>query len=158
MFEKFTVIDLIKTRSASICTVTGDSVRFNPQTAQELNYASHVQFLINVKEKQFAIQACKEDAPNSVPFSKPEGKQKYQIRVSNHTVADVIRKLTGWSEDENWSIPGIYFAEEHGIMYDLTTAYKPKPRGGWAAKRAKEAAAAAAEARLEEGADTESKD
>ena len=43
-------------------------------------------------------------------------------------------------------------------MYDLTTAYKPKPKGGWTAKSAKEAAVAAAEAHLEDGAETDSRD
>ena len=35
MFEKFSVIDLIKTRSASVCTFAGNVVKFNVQTAQE---------------------------------------------------------------------------------------------------------------------------
>ena len=34
MFEKFSVIDLIKTRSASVCTFAGNVVKFNVQTAQ----------------------------------------------------------------------------------------------------------------------------
>lgn len=73
MFEKFTVIDLIKTRSASVCTFTGNVVKFNIQTAQELHFPEYIQFLIEPKSKQFAIRACKEDAPNAVRFSKPEG-------------------------------------------------------------------------------------
>lgn len=150
MFEKFTVVDLIRTRTDSVCTFTGNVVKFNNQTAQELNFASHVQLLINAKDKQFGIRACKPDTPNSVPFSKPEGTQKYQIKISNATVTDMVRKLMGWKDDENWNVPGIYFADEHGIMYDLKTAYSPKPKGGWAVKREREAAAEAAMTALEE--------
>lgn len=80
MFEKFTVIDLIKTRSASVCTFAGNIVKFNVQTAQELHFPEYIQFLIEPKSKQFAIRACKEDAPNAVRFSKPEGVQKAQIK------------------------------------------------------------------------------
>ena len=93
MFEKFSVIDLIKTRSASVCTFVGNVVKFNVQTAQELRFPEYIQFLIEPKSKQFAIRACKEDAPNAVRFSKPEGEQKAQIKISNATVVDMVRKV-----------------------------------------------------------------
>ena len=150
MLEKFTVVDLIKTRSASVATVTGNILKFNVQTAAEMHFAPYVQILVNPKDKQFAIRACKEDAPNAVPFSKPEGQQKYQIKVNNATVADLLRTMAGWSVEDNWNIPGVYFADEEAIVYDTATAFPPAPkRGGWAAKRAKEAAAAAAEEQVD---------
>ena len=144
ILDKFTVIDLIKTRSASVCTITGTALKFNTQTAAELRYASYIQVLINAKDKQFAIRACKENAPNAMPFSKPEGEQKYAIKVSNATIVTMLRKMVGWSDEENWNIPGLYLAEEAALVYDLNAAYKPAVRGGWTAKRQKEAAAAAA--------------
>lgn len=122
MFEKFSVIDLIKTRSASVCTFAGNVVKFNVQTAQELRFPEYIQFLIEPKSKQFAIRACKEDAPNAVRFSKPEGEQKAQIKISNATVVDMVRKLMDWNAEDNWNVPGIYFAEEQGIMYALESA------------------------------------
>ena len=100
MFEKFTVIDLIKTRSASVCTFTGNVVKFNIQTAQELHFPEYIQFLIEPKSKQFAIRACKEDAPNAVRFSKPEGEQKAQVKISNATVVDLVRKLMDWNAED----------------------------------------------------------
>ena len=39
ILEKFTVIDLIKTRSASVATITGNVLKFNNQTAAELHFA-----------------------------------------------------------------------------------------------------------------------
>lgn len=92
MLEKFTVIDLIKTRSASVVTFTGNIVKFNIQTAQELGYPPFVQLLIDQKGKQFAVRVCKEDAPNAVSFSKPMGDQKYQIKINNIAVVDLVRK------------------------------------------------------------------
>ena len=76
MFEKFTVIDLIKTRSASVCTFTGNVVKFNIQTAQELHFPEYIQFLIEPKSKQFAIRACKEDAPMPCVFPSRRANRK----------------------------------------------------------------------------------
>ena len=144
ILEKFTVIDLIKPRSASVATITGNVLKFNNQTAAELHYASHIQVLINPKDKQFAIRACKEDAPNAVPFSKPESEQKYQIKIRAAAVGDMIRKMANWFAEDNWNIPGIYFADDEALVYDVSAAYKPTPKGGWTVKRQKEEAAAAA--------------
>ena len=144
ILEKFTVIDLVKTRSASVATITGNILKFNNQTAAELHYTPYIQVLINPKDKQFAIRSCREDAPNAVAFSKPEDDQKYQIKISAAAVADMIRKMANWSAEDNWNIPGIYFAEADALVYDVSTAYKPSPKGGWTAKRQKEEAAAAA--------------
>ena len=51
MLDKFTVVDLIKTRSASVATVTGNILKFNVQTAAEMHYAPYVQILVNPKEQ-----------------------------------------------------------------------------------------------------------
>lgn len=142
ILEKFTVVDLIKTRSASVATITGNSLKFNIQTAGELEYTPYIQVLINPKDKQFAIRTCKEDAPNAISFSKPEGEQKYQIKISAAAVVNMIRKMAGWSAEDNWNIPGIYFAEENALVYDVSAAYKPNPKGGWTAKHQKAEVAA----------------
>lgn len=142
--DKFTVIDLIKTRSSSVATIAGMALKFNIQTAGEMNYAPYVQVLINAKDKQFAIRACKESAPNAIPFSKPEGEQKYAIKVSNATIVTMLRKMVGWSDEENWNIPGLYLAEEAALVYDLNAAYKPAVRGSRGTKQ-QEAAITAAE-------------
>ena len=138
ILDKFTVIDLIKTRSASVATITGGTLKFNNQTAAELHYAPYIQVLINPKDKQFAIRACKEDAPNAVPFSKPEKEQKHPIKISAAAVMDMIRKMANWSAEDNWNVPGIYFADEEALVYDVGAAYKPAQKGGGAGRRQKE--------------------
>lgn len=143
ILEKFTVVDLIKTRSASVATITGNALKFNTQTASELYYAPYIQVLINPKDKQFAIRGCKEDAPNAVAFSKPEGEQKYAIKITASAVVDMIRKMANWSAEDNWNVPGVYFAEDNALVYDVSAAYKPNPKGGWTAKRQNEEAVAA---------------
>ena len=73
-----------------------------------------------------------------MPFSKPEGEQKYQIKISAAAVVDMIRKMANWSAEDNWNIPGIYFAEDDALVYDVSAAYRPSPKGGWTVKRQKE--------------------
>lgn len=138
MLEKFTIIDLIKTRSASVCTFADNVIKFNVQTCAELRYPEYIQFLFDPKSKQLAIRPCKEDAPNSVKFSKPESEQKSAIRMTQTAVTDLVCKTMGW-ENPNWNIPGIYFADEQAIVYALESAYAPKVRGSSASKREKEA-------------------
>lgn len=128
MLEKFTVIDLVQTRSASVATVTGNAIKFNHQTAVELGFPSHIQFLLLEKEKQFAIRGCKEDAPNAVPFSKPADKQKGQIRITIPAVTTLIRRMGSWDPEQSWNIPGVYFAKDNGLVYDLQTAFEPVHR------------------------------
>ena len=135
MLEKFTVIDLIKTRSASVATLTGNAIKFNRQTAEELHFAPFVQFLINTKEKQFAIRSCKQDAPNAVKFSRPADQQKYAIKITSAAIVDLLLKLSGLNAEDNWNIPGVYLADEDALVYDLGAAYKPTKRGRWATKK-----------------------
>ena len=143
ILDKFTVVDLVRTRSASVANITGNILKFNRPTAEELCYAPYVQVLINPKGKQFAIRICKEDAPNALSFSKTENEQKTPIKISAPAVVEVIRKMAEWPAEESWNIPGIYLADENAILYDVSTAVKPVPKGGgWAVKRQKEAAAA----------------
>lgn len=143
ILKNFTVVDLVKTRSASVATIAGNGLKFNNQTAAELHYPAFVQVLVNPKEKQFAIRVCKEGEPNAVPFSKPADEQKYAIKITSSVIVEIIRKMGNWPAEENWNVPGIYFADEEAIVYDVATAYKPAPKGGWTAKKQKEAAESA---------------
>lgn len=139
ILDKFTVVDLLKTRSASIANVTGNYLKFNNQTTGELGYAPYVQILLNPKDKQFAIRACKEDDPHAVEFSKPKGKQKTPIKYNTAAVVNAIRKMGNWNTEDNWNIPGVYFAEANAIVYDVKAATKPVPNGGgWNLKKQRE--------------------
>ena len=139
MLEKFTIIDLIKTRSASVCTFAGTVIKFNIQTCAELHYPEYIQFLFNPKNKQLAIRPCKEDAPNSVKFSKSESEQKGAVRMTQSAVTDLVCKTMGW-ENPSWNVPGIYLADEQAIVYALESAYPLKVRSDLASKQEKEAA------------------
>lgn len=141
ILKNFTIIDLVQTRSASVATITGNTLKLNPQTAVELHYAPFVQVLVNPKGKQFAIRVCKEDDSNAVAFSKDENAQKGRpVKITSAAITDIIRKMAKWSPEENWNVPGIFFAEDDAIVYDINTAYSPVPKGGWSAKKKNDAA------------------
>lgn len=144
MLEKFTVIDLIKSRSASVLTIAGNTIKFNNQTAQELEYPEYIQFLVNAKDKQVAIRVCKENEPNSLQYCKDGVAPKYAVKLSLPVVTSIIRKMTNWQEKDSWNIPAVYFADEKALVYDLSAAYAPTKKGGWSARRESESAAAEA--------------
>lgn len=151
MIKKFNVIELLETHSDSVANIKGNTVRFNPQTAAELDYAPFVQFLINPGEQQFAIRPCKECERNAVPFAKPKGERASKVAVTHAVIAKMIRKMAGWSADDNWNVPAIRDPEEDVLIYDLKAAVKPVPKGGgWAEKRRREAEAAKAAAMEDE--------
>ena len=143
ILKNFTVVDLVKTHSASVVTITGNALKFNIQTAAELHYPAYIQVLVNPKEKQFAIRVCKEGEPNCIAFSKPANEQKYPVKINSAVIAEIIRKMGEWPVEEKRNVPGIYFADEEAIVYDVSAAYKPASKGGWTAKKQKEAALAA---------------
>ena len=67
ILSNFTVVDLIKTRSASVATITGNALKFNVQTAAELHYAPYVQVLVNPKDKPSASARMTHRMPSLSP-------------------------------------------------------------------------------------------
>lgn len=128
MLEKFSVLELLNTRSASLVTIQKNTLKFNSQTAAELGNPPYIQFLVNQKAKQFAIRPCKEDAPHCVPFCKSETIRRSPIRITSVAVAGAIRKIMGWQLNEAWNIPAVLLPDEDALVYDLTTATPPKRR------------------------------
>ena len=70
MLKNFQVIELISSKTKALMTVYCNKLKFNIYTAVDLNYAAHVQLLMDPNGKCFAIRACEKDAPNAVAFSR----------------------------------------------------------------------------------------
>jgi hypothetical protein len=51
----------------------------------------------------------------------------------------MIRKMANWSAEDNWNVPGIYFADEDALIYDVGAAYRPAQKGGGVTSQQKEA-------------------
>lgn len=151
VLEKFKLVELITTRTDAVVTfVSGANLKFNSATHIDLGYPSHIQLFVDEKSKQFAIKACKEDAPNAVKFSKPAGEQKYPIKFSCAPATNPVRRIMEWSDSEGWNVPGAIFADEGVIIFALDQAYPVASKGGWNVRRQAEAAADAAARAMDE--------
>ena len=122
----------------------GNQIKFNAATFVDLGYPEYIQLFVEEKGKQFAIKACKADAPQAIKFSKPAGEQRYPIKISCAPAANAVRRVMQWALEESWNVPGAIFGEEKVIIYSLEQAYAPVPKGGWTAKKQAAAAAEAA--------------
>ena len=145
VLEKFKMVELITTRTDSVVTfVNGNNIKFNLATATDLKYPEFIQMFVDERNKQFAIKACREDAPNAIKFSKSAAEQKYPIKLTCSAAANIVRKIMEWLPETSMNVPGAIFADEGVIIYALEQAYAPNPKGGWSAKKQAEAAADAA--------------
>ena len=96
VLEKFKLVELITSRTDSVATfMNGNQIKFNAATFVDLGYPEYIQLFVEEKGKQFAIKACKADAPQAIKFSKPAGEQRYpgsQCGAEGHAVG-TRRKL-----------------------------------------------------------------
>ena len=130
LLKGFEVIDIEVGRSDSRMTVSGNMVKFNKATATELMHPEYVRMLIDAVNKQVAVQACSEKTRNAIPFSKGKGKQTYAITVKVPAIVVAIQKLVpNMGAEDSLSFHGKLFAEDHAIIYDLTTGEQVKRRG-----------------------------
>lgn len=98
-----------------------DTLKFNIYTAVDLNYAAHVQLLMDPNGKCFAIRACEKDAPNAVAFSRPADAKPYAIVLRVPAAIQQICNAMGWQDKTKYhSIPG--FNLKDADEYTITLA------------------------------------
>ena len=107
VLEKFKLVELITSRTDSVATfMNGNQIKFNAATFVDLGYPEYIQLFVEEKGKQFAIKACKADAPQAIKFSKPAGEQRYPIKISCAPAANAVRRVMQWAPEESWNVPG----------------------------------------------------
>lgn len=107
VLEKFKLVELITSRTDSVATfMNGNQIKFNAATFVDLGYPEYIQLFVEEKGKQFAIKACKADAPQAIKFSKPAGEQRYPIKISCAPAANAVRRIMQWAPEESWNVPG----------------------------------------------------
>lgn len=73
---KLEVMDLnMHSCNAPVIFINRGTVTFSRCVLEVLNYLAHVQFLLDPKNRVFAIRACKGNETKAKPFSKPRGEQ-----------------------------------------------------------------------------------
>lgn len=122
IMKGFEIIDIDKSSSASVMTVTQIKLRFNKATAQEMSYPMYAVMSMNPTTRQVAIQGSAEGVKNAFLFAKDGNKTRYSITVDIMALASSVRKLMKWTDDAEYSVQGQYYAAADAIIYDLDTA------------------------------------
>lgn len=136
MLKNFQVIELISSKTKALMTVYSNKLKFNIYTAVDLNYAAHVQLLMDPNGKCFALRACGKDDPNAVAFSRPADAKPYAIVLRVQAAIQQICNAMGWHDKTKYhSIPGQLFYDDKAIVFNLKDAdeYTITPRNGSAA-------------------------
>lgn len=130
ILEGFEEVALEESRGDSVLTLTATNLKFNKATAQELGFPTHVRMLVNAATRQAAIEPCRENSKNAVPFSKDEKKQNYAVVLKIPALMTAIRKLAD-VEEETTSIcfRGTLYPNEKVIIYDISQGEPVKKRG-----------------------------
>jgi len=133
VLKNYTLIDILNTRTDSVVNIKGNTLKFNVHTAEDLDFPQFVQFLINTKDKQFAIKPCGMKDEMAIPFC--NGRERKQVIVNQATVAGLIRRMGGWSMDDCWDMPGVYDSDDKALAYSVKAAKPPVPGKGGRRKK-----------------------
>ncbi len=129
-FDDFTfeVIDISITGTSEM-HITQNGITFTRKLAEDMGYPQFVTPMIDVKNKVFAIKACKIDNEHAVRFSKPKGEQRGSIVTSSNTIRYMLRKIMGdqWENKNRYHIPGIWYADAKAMLFDLNAAKELPP-------------------------------
>lgn len=89
-----------------------------------LGMPSNIRFLLNMKQKKVAVQAC--EAIDRDSFKVPEiidgGKDQYEISSVNFL--KMVYKLAGWDNDGTYRISGVVYPENRLVEFELGDAVK----------------------------------
>ena len=125
----FEVVELEESRGDSVMTLTSANLKFNKATAVELGFPAYIRMLVNASTRQVAIEPCKENTKNAVPFSKDESKQNYAIVVKMPALLTAARKLADVDKDSgSISFKGMLYPEDKIIIYNLAEGQPTKKR------------------------------
>lgn len=105
-------------------SVTRNGITFNKPTIIKLGSPSHVELLINKREKQIAIRVCDVSDDAAAAFYKNKGKKVMNVRWNNKDLLTTLSNMMGWDLDatDGYRIDGKYYEDENVMIYDLKQA------------------------------------
>ena len=144
VLQGFEEVNITAPVSNVTMTVMDSRIRFNKATAVALGYPAYVKVLINERGKQVALEPSTGRDANAIKFSKPEGKQRASVNVSQRAVLEAISKFftlkpapTGKVAYQ--AVAGEFHEDEHVVVFDAKNA-----KAGTMKQRGRRAAAAQA--------------
>ena len=119
----FEVID-VSTKGTPDIFVNLNGVTFTKKAIETIGFPPYVRPLIDVENKAFAVQVCKQNDEKAISFSKPRGEQINGVSVQLLAVLRTIRTIMRdkWQENNRYRIAGIYYPEAKAMVFDLNSA------------------------------------
>lgn len=133
ILDNFDVIGVPRTFSVAEVRILKNRISFNLATASEIGYPQFVRLFVSRDKTQIALQPCSKETPNAMKFfevdpaaqTKPK---RRMISVGNRALTALIKAGIGADMSSSLRAPGVRFAEEGVIIFDLrqaTSAVQP---------------------------------
>lgn len=123
----FEVID-ITARGNLEMVINKNGVFFSSQVLDNLGSPDFVKPLLDMKNKAFAVQACKNETECTMKFSNPKSKSNGSYTSTCTAIRKTLRRLMeNWKDNARYKIPGVFFQEYKAVVFDLTKAIELSP-------------------------------
>ncbi len=129
ILDNFEVFEVSRTFSVAEVNVLKNKISFNVAAASELGYPAFVRVFISRDKTQIALQPCEKLTPNAMKFFTAEIAAKKKCRtisVGNKALATLIKSGMGWDMSKVIHAPGVRFADDNVIIFDLKQAYEKR--------------------------------
>lgn len=92
------------------------------ETLRSIGAPQNIRFLLNMKKKRIAVQAC--EAIDRDSFTVPDltTMKDSQYEITSITFVRMVYKLAGWSENLTYRIMGTVYPQNHLVEYELENA------------------------------------
>lgn len=103
--------------------INRSSVTFSRSVLEILCFPQYVQYLIDPKNRVFALRSCKGNEPKAKPFSKPKAEQTATISCSVkafHTA--LIRLIPDYAEGKRYKVRGVTNGNEKIVYFFMKDA------------------------------------
>lgn len=121
-------------KGTPIIYINAKGITFTRGVLDYLNYASHALFMIDVKNRVFAVRACKASDSKAFKFSKPKEEQKASVVFGSKNLIDPVIKCIGEppTKGKRYTVTGFWVAEAKTLCFDLNEVELEK----WSTKEA----------------------
>lgn len=109
-----------------------NGLTLSTKAVEVLGYPPQVICQLDVKNRVFAIRACRKDEGKAFKFSKPKEEQKATVCITLKNLLDPLRKCTAdiWEKGVRYKVTGFWVAEHKTLCFDLNDGEQLMYRSG----------------------------
>lgn len=114
--------------SSPVIYIGANSITFGRGSLDILNYPANVHFMIDAKNRVFAVRACKSGESRAFRFTKPKEEQKATVTLSSKCILEPVLKCLSEpiSKGQRYKVTGFWVAEAKTLCFDLNEAVLEK--------------------------------